>query len=120
MRGRARSSANFVAPVTLATASTLRCARPITWSLLAPAIQTLIGRDRLFPSHPGRRQLHRFVDLDVAGATAQVARQRDLDLVARGLGVLDQQGLGGEQEGGGTIATLRRTEIGERFLQRME
>src|ERR1041384_5872383 len=98
MRGRNRSSANFVAPVTLAVASTLRSALPTTAKaavgrsggrgvlLFRDAIQRLgLGR-RWFAAHAGGRQLDGFVDLDVAGAAAQVARQRLPDVVPGGGG----------------------------------
>src|SRR5439155_420565 len=83
MRGKARSSAKRVAPVTLATASTLRSAFPMTECLtvgmlegglpsnlptfprLAVAIQRFPGGLRDFPTHPCRSQLDRLVDLDV-------------------------------------------------------
>src|SRR5512144_2634228 len=99
MRGRARSSANLVAPVTFATASTFRSAFPTTrrtdWRLSAlSAIQRLPRRARVFPPHPGRRQLDRLVDLDVTGAAAQVAGQRRLDRVARRARVLLEERLG--------------------------
>src|SRR3989304_2165385 len=104
MRGRKRSSANLVAPVTLAVASTLRSAFPttrravgcsavfptagppdrLTAAFLREAIQGLRRGLRIFALHAGGRQLHRLIDLDVARAPAQVARQRELDLLARG------------------------------------
>src|SRR5205823_10785703 len=73
--GRNRSSANFVAPVTLAVASTLRSALPTTRSSASP-IQRLRHRLGAFAAHASRRQFDRLVDLDVAGAAAQVAGQR--------------------------------------------
>src|SRR2546427_9331666 len=90
MRGSATSSANFVAPTTLAVASTFRSAFPTTRKaavrrsggrsaavFLRVAIQRLPRRLGLLPAHAGRRQFHRLVDLDVSGAAAQVACQRD-------------------------------------------
>src|ERR1041384_6658217 len=108
MRGRNRSSANFVAPVTLAVASTLRSGLPTTAKaavgrsggravcFLPDAIQRLRSRLRFLPPHARCGQLDGFVDLDVAGAAAQVARQRVLDLVPGGAG-----GFGGRGPGGG-------------------
>src|SRR6266852_2395512 len=119
MRGNHRSSANRVAPVTFATASTLRSALPMTVRLLS-AIQQFPGGLRDFPPHPGGGQLHRLVDLDVAGAAAEVAGQRVLDLVPRGVGVGGQQGFGRQQKRGGTVAALCGAEIGEGLLQRMQ
>src|SRR5690349_7045084 len=89
MRGKNRSSANFVTPVTLAVASTLRSALPTTAKaavgrsggraarLLLDAIQRLRSWRRWFTAHAGRGQFDRFVDLDVAGAAAQVARSEE-------------------------------------------
>src|SRR6266699_3569307 len=79
VRGNARSSAKRVAPVTFATASTFRIAFPM---ILCPAMDHL--------PHALGRELDGFVDLDVAGAAAEVARQRVLDLVARGVGIRGQ------------------------------
>src|SRR5439155_9054398 len=79
MRGNARSSANFVAPVTLATASTLRMAFPM---ILRAPIERLSGRLGLLAAHARGRQLDGFVDLDVARAAAEVAGQCVLDLVS--------------------------------------
>src|SRR5256885_12948855 len=76
IRGRNRSSANRVMPVTFAVASTLRWALPTTWNpagFLPDAIQSLRRRLRVLPPHAGRRQLDCFVDLDVTGAAAEVA-----------------------------------------------
>src|SRR3989441_424748 len=119
MRGRNRSSANLVTPVTFAVASSLRWALPTTRSL-APAIHALVLRRRGLPPHPSGRQLDRLVDLDVAGAAAEVAGQRLLDLVARRRGVPREQRLGGEQERRRAVAALRRAQLGERFLQRVQ
>src|SRR5207249_1996466 len=135
MRGRNRSSANRVAPVTLAVASTLRIALPttrngvpdrptaavsLTAAFLRVPIQGLPRRLGLLPPHARRGQFHGLVDLHVSRVAAQVARQRLLDLVARRLGVLGEQRFGGEQERGGAVAALRRAQLGERVLERME
>src|SRR5258708_3289117 len=143
MRGRARSSANFVAPVTLATASTLRSALPIMrvfpldgstvgWRaarlgveaskrpLRLPAIQALPRRLRPLAPHSCRRQLHRLVDLDVAGAAAEVAGEGLLDLVARGLGIGREQRFGREQKCGRAVAALCCADLGECVLQRVQ
>src|SRR5207249_5344277 len=80
MRGRNRSSANLVTPVTLAVASSLRIAFPTTrraaGCFLRVPIQGLPRRLGLLPPHARRRQFHRLVDLQVSRAAAQVARQR--------------------------------------------
>src|SRR2546425_9608353 len=133
MRGRNRSSANLVTPVTLAVASTLRSAFPTMRTaaagrsggrsagvFLRVAIQRLPRRLGLLPPHASSGQFHGLVDLHIARAAAQVARQRLLDLVARRPRMLGQQRFGGEQERGGTVAALRRAQLGERVLERME
>src|SRR5712692_6025667 len=112
MRGRNKSSANLVTPVTFAVASSLRWALPIIrrteggtdgggggggpdaglWFsfrsfpppvafLLEVAIQRLWCRRRVLAPQACCRQFHCLVDLDVAGAAAQVAGQRLLDLL---------------------------------------
>src|SRR5881628_812658 len=117
IRGRKRSSANFVTPATLAVASTLRWAFPTTrrasGGFLPPSIQRLLRRLRVLASEAGRGQLHRLVDLDVAGTAAEVAREGLLHLVAGRPRALGEQRLRGEQKGGGAVAALRRAELGE-------
>src|SRR5258707_325719 len=70
IRGRARSSANLVAPVTFAVASTLRSALPMTRCaagafFLRAAIQAFRGRQRL------EQRLVRS-DADIAGLAVQI------------------------------------------------
>src|SRR6267378_6168961 len=123
MRGRNRSSANRVTPVTFAVASTLRWALPTTRkpvAFLPDAIQGLRRRLRILAAHAGRRQLDGFVDLDVTGAAAEVARERLLDLVARRTRARCEERLGGEEEGRRAIAALCRAQLGEGFLEGME
>src|SRR5207249_1851776 len=82
IRGRTRASANRVTPVTFAVASTVRWAFPTTRrpeGFLPDAIQGLRRRLRVLSPHASRRQLDGFVDLDVTGAAAEVARERLLD-----------------------------------------
>src|SRR5207237_8735720 len=95
LRGNVGSSAKRVAPVTFATASTFRSALPMT---LRAAIQRFPRRLGLLAAHARRRQLDGLVDLDVAGAAAEVAGECVLDFVARWLGVGEQQRFGREQE----------------------
>src|SRR5213595_2157826 len=123
MRGRNRSSANFVTPVTFAVASTLRWAFPTTRSpegFLPDAIQGLRRRLRVLSAHPSRRQLDGFVDLDVTGAAAEVARERLLDRVAGRTRARREECLGGEEERRCAIAALCRAQLGECLLEGME
>src|SRR4051794_2318629 len=119
MRGKARSSANLVAPVTFAVASTFRRARPMTRRFLS-AIQGFPRCFSLFAAHSRGGQFDCLVDLDVAGTTAEVAGQRIFDFVARGCGIRGEQGLSGEQKRGCTVAALRGAKVRECLLQRME
>src|SRR5690242_4669262 len=124
MRGSATSSANLVTPRTLAVASTLRWAVPTTRNAgvvrLRPPIQRLPGGLGGLAAQPRRGELHRFVDLDVAGAAAEVARERRLDLLAGRPRIPDEERFGREEERRGAVAALRRAELRERFLQRMQ
>src|SRR3989442_6331117 len=147
MRGRNRSSANRVTPVTFAVASTLRSAFPTTRRavgrsggravcgsavfptagppdrltvFLPDAIQGLRCRLRILAAQASGCQLDGFVDLDVAGAAAEVARQRLFDLVTRRTRARRQERLGGEEKRRCAIAALCRAQLGERFLERME
>src|SRR3989449_1826596 len=145
MRGRNRSSANLVTPVTFAVASTLRNAFPMRRKdgrtegatmagscipfpsfrlsvafLLPAAIERLRCRLCRLTSQASRGQFDGLVDLDVAGAAAQVARERRLDLPAVRSRVVAQQRKGGEQERRGAVAALRRAQLGERVLQRVQ
>src|SRR5213593_5219191 len=123
MRGRNRSSANRVTPVTFAVASTLRWAFPTTRNpvgFLPEAIQGLRYRLRVLAPHPSGRQLDGFVDLDVAGAAAEVAGQCLLDVVSCGTRVGGEQRFGSEEERRGTVAALCGAQLGERLLEGME
>src|SRR5579864_8795310 len=84
MRGSIISSAYFVSPVHLEVASTLRkgfptTRRPVLPAPLLPPIDALLWWFGGLASHPGGRQLHRFVYLDVSGATANVSGKSRLD-----------------------------------------
>src|SRR5881397_3719450 len=123
MRGRNRSSANRVTPVTFAVASTLRWAFPTTRNpvgLLPDAIQGLRCRLRILAAQASGCQLDGFVDLDVTGAAAEVARECLFDLVTRRPRARREERLGGEEERRCAIAALCRAQLGERFLERME
>src|SRR2546422_7166576 len=148
MRGRDRSSANLVVPITFAVASTLRSAFPTTrradgrvggWAdgvraallsadpairrsavFLREPVQCLPCRFCLLTSQARRRQFHRLVDLDVAGTAAEVARQGLLDLVATGVWVVGEECVGGEEEGWGAVAALGGAQRREGFLHRAQ
>src|SRR5688572_13281741 len=96
MHGSAMSSAKRVCPVTLARPSTRRRGLPRTFML-----------------HPARGFLDRFVDLLVAGAAAQVARNGLPYSFSGRIGFVSQQGLCGQQDAGGAIAALRRPQVSE-------
>src|SRR5205085_6431843 len=118
MRGKLMSSAKRVWPVHLARASTLRNGLPMTWRglPLLPlfiAIDDFLSRLGLLAAQTRRRQFDRFVNLDVAGTAAEVARQRLLNLWARRARVLFEQLFGGQQKARRTIAALRRAEVCE-------
>ena len=70
--------------------------------------------------HPERGQLDGVEDLRVPGAAAEVARERLLDLLPRRRRPLGQERLSGEEDARRAVAALRRAELGERLLERME
>src|SRR5918999_233305 len=63
------------------------------------------------------RRFDRLDDVDVAGATADVALDRLADLVLRRLRVGVEQVLGAHQDSGGAVAALERVMRPERLLQ---
>src|SRR5439155_27134173 len=110
-------------PVTFAVASTLRWAFPTTRNpvgFLPDAIQGLRCRLRVLAPHPSGRQLDGFVNLDVAGAAAEIARQCLLDVVSCRTRVGGEQRFGGEEERRGTVAALCGTQLREGLLEGME
>src|SRR5688572_20393685 len=70
--------------------------------------------------HAPRGQLDRLVDLQVAGAAAEVARERALEPLARGLRLLVEERLRGEQEARRAVAALRGAGLDEGLLEGME
>src|SRR6266511_45385 len=122
IRGKARSSANRVAPVTFAMASTFRSALPMTRrsdGFLAASKGFARGLGAV-TTPACRRQLNGLVDLYVARAATEVSGECLLDLVACRLGVFGEQRFSGEQERRCAIAALRGAEVGERLLARMQ
>src|SRR5437588_4840487 len=107
IRGGARSSANFVCPLTLAKASGLVSDLP------------MMDRSSATSRTSRRGQLDRLEDLDVAGATAENARQRVFDGLARRVGVAVEQRHGGKQHRRRAIPALRGAELGEGDLKGM-
>src|SRR2546425_12407564 len=73
---------------------------------LPDAIQGLRCRLRILAAQASGCQLDGFVDLDVAGAAAEVARQRLFDLVTRRTRARRQERLGGEEKRRCAIAAL--------------
>src|SRR5262249_2491135 len=63
--------------------------------------------------------LHRLEDLDVPRAAAEVPRERLADLLARRVGVAVEKILRRAQDAGRAIAALRRSQLGERVLERV-
>src|ERR1017187_92581 len=125
MRGKTRSSAYFVWPVTFDAASTLRWGFPMTRSSfrsapLAPPINTLLAGFGRLASHPSGSQLHCFEYLDVAGAATNVSGESLLDLFAGRLRSLLQQHFCRQEKSRGAISALRSPEFSKRLLQRME
>src|SRR5262249_53948292 len=84
------------------------------------SVERGLRRLGLLAAHPGGRELDRLEDLDVAGAAAEIPRQRLLDLIAARFRVLLQNRLRGEEEPGRAIPALRRAQVREGLLERME
>ena len=87
IRGSTRSSAYFNSPVHFTFASTFgngfpTTRKPCRLDPLLPAINALLGGFGLLASDPCGSQFHGFVDLDVAGAAANISAQGFLDFVA--------------------------------------
>src|SRR5687767_11411115 len=74
----------------------------------------------MLAAHPRGGQLDGFVDLQIAGAAAEVPAQRLYDLGAGRRGSLLEERLAGEQESGSAVSALGRAELRERLLQRVE
>jgi len=59
-------------------------------------------------------------NLEISGAPAQDTGERRTNLIASGMRMLIQQGFRGDQNRGRAVSALRRTEISEGVLQRMQ
>src|SRR5581483_1374155 len=110
MRGKKRSSPYFAAPVVLARASILGRACPIMRNSL---IQALSLRDSLCRERDG---IH---DLRIAGAAADVPRNRRANFLARRRGIVLEQNLGGQNHCRRAVTALRRARFGKGNLQRV-
>src|SRR5713226_2467571 len=113
MRGRTRSSAKTVCPVTLAAASTLTSGWPTT-------VRSWRFSSGTRPPHPVRRHLDGLEYLQVPGTPAQVPRRRLRDLLPRRRGLVRKQGGRGQQETRGAVPALSRPQRCKRLLKRMQ
>src|SRR6516162_4740662 len=125
MRGKTRSSAYLVWPVTFDAASTLRWGFPMTRrsfpsAPLAPPINTLFARFGWLASHPCGSQLHRFEYLEVVGAAANVSGESRLDLFAGRLRGFLQQHFCCQQKSRCAVSALGRPQLSKCILQGME
>src|SRR3954451_23747101 len=140
VRGKTRSSANLVAPVTLARPSTRRNGLPMmlvsrcgsssssgfssgSAMMIVPVVVPIKGFVRGCPvlaAHPGGGPFHPFEDLEIAGAAAEVAGERLADFFAAWGWVLGEQGFGGHQDARRAVAALGGAEVGEGGLEGME
>ena len=85
------------------------------------SVQRLLRRrGGRFAAHPGGGELDRFEDLDVAGAAAEIAGERFLDLLAARLRVVLQERPGGQEKSGRAISALRGAQVREGLLEWME
>src|SRR5215470_5302373 len=117
MRGRRRSSAKRVSPVTFAQASTFGRRCPMTDH----------GRSRVSltgaasgAGHATGGELDGVQDLGVAGAATEVAGERGADRVPIRLGRRVEQRLRGEEDPRSAVPALRGPELGKGLLEGME
>src|SRR4029450_7785822 len=100
MPGSSTSAMYWAAPVTFSRPST----RSTFWPTTRRGLSTMLPLSLILPrqgggdrrAHRSGRGLNGVDDLVVAGAAAEVAEHRLLDLVVRGIGVLGQQRGGSE------------------------
>src|SRR5579883_2375885 len=132
MPGSLRSAVYFARPVTLSSASTRGSRWPtttvstiFTLHLVAPrcAAESFSCLDSLVVlpcREPLAGRQHRLDDLLIAGAPAELARERKPDLLARWSRVRVQQCLGREDHPGRADAALQAAVPHELLLQRMQ
>src|SRR5437764_2188597 len=128
MPGIAKSSAKRVSPVTLPSASTRRSGFPST--LKGRGSLPAIGRSPVDGGKKRRRSrlaaqraasgFDGVEDLEVAGAAADLARERLGDLAPRRARIAIEEPLRRDQHPGRAIAALRGAMVGETLLQRVE
>src|SRR5712692_10430887 len=120
------SSASTARPVTFATALTPGRPLPITEKSGISTPPHLWGgwRERAgwggSTGHPTGGQVDRVQDLGVSRAPAQVAGKRLADVVPRRAAIDLEQRLRRKEDPRRAVAALRRAELHERLLQRME
>src|SRR5437899_12821638 len=71
-------------------------------------------------NHLEHDRLDGMKNLEISGAPAQEAGERRANLIASGVRMLVQQGFRGDQNRGRAVSALRRAEIGEGILERMQ
>ena len=94
--------------------------KPFFLDPLLPAIHALLGGFGRLAGHPRGSQLHSFVYLDVAGATAKVAGQSFFDFVAGRARDFFEQYFRRQENSRRAISALGSTQLGKRLLQWME
>src|ERR1700746_1670906 len=84
-------------------------------ALLCPSLRHALAFAKLF-----RCELHRFDNVLIAGAAAQIAGDTPADLLVSRISVLLQQGISREQHSRSAEAALQSVLLLESLLQRME
>src|SRR5690242_18092198 len=117
MPGATASAPNLARPVTLSTPSGRFGLVPTTLNLRVWDSVLSMGSS---PPHFGGRIHHGAHDLVIAGAAAEVARERETHLGLGRLGIVVEQRLGGDQEARGADAALQSGVLDELLLQGMQ
>jgi hypothetical protein len=95
----------------------------VSWWLIylnIKSVDALSRRFDLLAAHSGGGEFYRFIDFDIAGASAQIPRKRFLDLFPIRSWVDFQQLFCDQQKRRRAIATLRGAQVSKRFLQWMK
>src|SRR5580692_684331 len=93
-----------------------RATRDLLKSTFVATTKRKASADAQFP----RRQVHRFDDLRIGAAAAQIARQVVTDLVVAWVGMRGQQLRRHQHESGRAKAALECTRLDEGFLHRVQ